>query len=381
VFTGSELWEPEVRENRHAFYARVREAGAPVLQLDPVTGERLWLLARHRDVLAGLKHPAIGHQLHRDVPAGEISRLEARQLINLDPPDHTRLRGLVSRAFTPRTVASLEPQIVAIVDGLLADARRRGVVDGVADLGEPMPVAVIAHLIGVPAADRARFRAWSGAIMSGWGREDAVLEFAAFVDALATRRRAVGEDDLISRLVALDELSRDDLVAMIQLLLIAGQETAVYVIVNGIRALLSHPDQWARLCADPGLAGDAVEEILRFDGPVEIAPPRFAFEPVRFGAGEIPAFEKVGLSVLGANRDPEVFDEPDVFDIRRADAGRHLAFGHGIHFCLGAALGRLEARIMFERLASQLPRLRFADVAPDGGWIAPHAGTLPLACV
>ena len=371
-----------MRENRHAFYARVRAASAPVLQLDPVTGERLWLVARHRDVLAGLKHPAIGHQLGGASPAGgEIERLEARQLINLDPPDHTRLRGLVGRAFTPRVVASLEPRIVAIVEGLLADARECGFVDGVRDLGEPMPVAVIADLIGVPACDRARFRAWSAAIMSGEGRTVAVLEFAAFVDEHAARRRVAPDDDLISGLVALDGLARDDLVAMIQLLLIAGQETAVYVIVNGIRALLSHPDQWEALCADPGgLAGAAVEEILRFDGPVEIAPPRFTFEPVRFGAGEIPAFEKVGFSILGANRDPEAFQDPDVFDIRRADAGRHLAFGHGIHFCLGAALGRLEARIMFERLASQLPSLRFADAAPGGGWIAPHAGTLPLLC-
>ncbi len=349
-----------MRENRHAFYARVREAGAPVLQLDPATGERLWILARHRDVLEGLRHPDIGHQLHRDPPVGEIGRLEARQLINLDPPEHTRLRGLVSRGFTPRSVAGLEPRIVEIVDGLLAGARRRGVIDGLADLGEPMPVAVIASLIGVPPEDRQRFRAWSAAIMSGERREAATLEFAAYVDELAARRRSVPEDDLVSRLVALDALERDDLVAMIQLLLIAGQETAIYVIVNGIRALLTHPEQWSALCADPGLAGAAVEEILRFDGPVEIAPPRFTFKPVRFGEGTIPAFEKVGLSVLGANRDPDVFADPDVFDIRRSDAGRHLAFGHGIHFCIGAALGRLEARIMFQRLAEQLPGLRLA---------------------
>jgi cytochrome P450 len=254
----------------------------------------------------------------------------------------------------------------------------------VADLGEPMPVAVIADLIGVPARDRRRFRAWSAAIMSGdpHERDAATRAFAAYIDELAARRRAQPEADLLSRLVALeadgDALDRDELVAMIQLLLVAGQETAVYLIVNGIRALLTHPEQWRSLREDPSLAAAALEEILRFDGPVELVPPRHSFRPVRLGGGTIPAFEKVGLSVLGANRDPEVFREPDVFDIRRADAGRHIAFGHGIHFCLGAALGRLEGRIMFQRLAERLPTLRLArDPGPDG-WIAPHSGELPL---
>jgi cytochrome P450 len=281
-------------------------------------------------------------------------------------------------------VAALEPRIAAIVDGLLAQARRRDVIDGVADLGEPMPVAVIADLIGVPEQDRRRFRAWSAAIMSGHPqeRDAATLDFAAYIDELAARRRAEPEDDLVSRLVALeaegDALDRDELVAMVQLLLVAGQETAVYLIVNGIRALLTHPEQWRALRDDPSLAAAAVEEILRFDGPVELVPPRYALKPVRLGGGTIPAFEKVGLSVLGANRDPEVFREPDVFDIRRTDAGRHIAFGHGIHFCLGAALGRLEGRIMFERLAEQLPRLRLARDPGEGGWIEPHSGELPL---
>lgn len=363
----------------------MRDAGAPVLQIEPGTGERIWIVARYRDVLDGLRHPDIGHELRRRLPgdpgpASEIDRIGARQLINLDPPDHTRLRKLVNTAFTPRTVAQLEPRIVAIVDGLLEAAKRRGVIDGVADLGEPMPVAVIAELIGVPEPDRSRFRAWSGAIMSGVPdeRDAATLEFAAFIDELAESRRSRPEDDLLSRLVALEAIDRDELVAMIQLLLIAGQETAVYLIVNGIRALLTHPEQWRALCEAPSLAAAAVEEILRFDGPVELVPPRFTFAPVRFSGGTIPAFEKVGLSVLGANRDPDVFHDPDAFDIRRADVNRHVAFGHGIHFCLGAGLGRLEGRVLLQRLAEQLPRLRLADDPSDAGWIAPHSGLLRL---
>ena len=350
-------------------------------QIDPASGERIWIVARHRDVLAGLKHPAIGHQLPGSDarPASEAQRIGARQLISLDPPEHTRLRKLVSRAFTPRTVARLEPRIAEIVDGLLAAARRRDVIDAVADLGEPMPVAVIAELIGVPREDRRRFRVWSAAIMSGAPdeRDAATLEFAAFVDALAARRRVQPADDLVSALAAL-EIERDDLVAMVQLLLIAGQETAVYLIVNGIRALLTHPDQWQALREDPSLAAAAVEEILRYDGPVELAPPRLAFTDVRLGGGTIPASEKVGLSILGANRDPDAFQDPDAFDIRRPDVGRHVAFGHGIHFCLGAGLGRLEGRIMLKRIAEQLPSLRLVHDPSELGWIEPHFGKLLL---
>ena len=305
----------------------------------------MWIVARYADVLEGLHHPDLGHQLHGEGPASPLERLDRLQLINLDPPDHTRLRGVVSRAFTPRAVAALEPRIAALADRLIDEAP--GEVDA-EYFAEPVPVAVIADLIGVPPEDRATFRAWSGAIMSGEDRDAATLAFAAYIDELA-RHAAEG---LIAELAPI--LARDELIATIQLLLIAGQETAVYVIAVGLRALLGHPEQWRALCDDPSLAAAAVEEIVRFDGPVEIAPPRFALRPI----GPIPQGEKVGLSLLGANRDPEVFERPDELDIRRPDAGRHLGFGHGIHFCLGAGLGRLEARVVFRRLAERLPGLQ-----------------------
>ncbi|MET8354827.1 cytochrome P450 [Micromonospora sp. NPDC005206] len=390
-FGVSELWDPVVRRDPHRFYDRVRATGKPVLQIDPA-GNRFWMIAGHADVLEGLRHPAIGHEIHRRCPGGrqparhelsEVARIEARQLISLDPPDHTRLRGLVSGGFTARAVARLEPWISQLADRLVARARQQGRIDGIADLADPVPVNVIAELVGIPEPDRPQFRAWSAAIVSASiDSSAATLAFAAYLDELAARRRAVPADDLISQLVAHEEqgdrLDRDELVALVQLLLIAGQETTVDLISNGIRLLLTHPDQWQALRDDPLLAAAVVEETLRFRGPVEIVPPRFALEDVEIAGGRIPAFDRVGLSLWGANRDPTVFDRPHVFDIHRTDVRKHIAFGHGIHFCLGAHLARLESRIMFERIAQQLPNLRLAvDPAVLDGFRLHHDG-LPL---
>lgn len=390
TFGMSELWDPAVRRDPHAFYDRVRDSGRPVLQIDPA-GNRLWVVAGHADVLTGLRHPEIGHEVHRHCPGmrqparhhlPEVARIEARQLINLDPPDHTRLRGLVSGGFTARAVARLEPWIADLADRLVADARRRGRIDAVTHLADPVPVNVIAELVGVPEPDRPRFRAWSAAIVSAsMDGPAATLEFGAYLDGLAARRRAVPEDDLMSELVTMaedDQLDRDELVALVQLLLIAGQETTVDLIVNGIRLLLTHPEQWRALRDDPSLADAVVEETLRFRGPVEIVPPRFAFRDIELGGGRIPAFDRVGLSLWGANRDPAVFDRPHLFDIHRSDVRRHIAFGHGIHFCLGAHLARLEGRIMFERVARQLPDLRLAVDPHDLDSFRLHQNGLPL---
>ncbi|RKN36497.1 cytochrome P450 family protein [Micromonospora musae] len=390
-FDVSQLWDPEVRRDPHRFYDRVRDAGRPILQIDPA-GNRLWVVAGHADVLAGLRHPAIGHEVHRHCPvahqpdrhqADEVARIEARQLISLDPPDHTRLRGLVSAGFTARAVARLEPWINTLADRLVEDALRRGRIDGVADLADPVPVNVIAELVGVPEPDRWQFRAWSAAIVSASpDGPRATVEFAAYLDELAARRRADPTDDLISELVAIEEqadrLDRDELVALVQLLLIAGQETTVDLIVNGIRLLLTHPPQWQALRDDPARAELVVEETLRFRGPVEIVPPRFAFRDVELGGGVIPAFDRVGLSLWGANRDPAVFERPHEFDIHRPDVRKHVAFGYGIHFCLGAHLARLESRIMFERIAQRLPDLRLAVDPRDVDAFRLHRNELPL---
>lgn len=389
-FDDSELWIALTRLDPHPFYARVREAGRPVPQIDPA-GNRFWVVARHADVLEGLHHPAIGHEVDRHRPGGgrrrevldEVERIQSRQLIDLDPPDHTRLRRLVSTAFTARTVARLEPWISDLADRIVARAARRTSVDGVTDLADPLPVNVIAELVGIPEADRAQFRAWSAAIVSASPEGPvATLEFAAYIDRLAARRRTDPKDDLVSELVALertgDALDRDELVAMIQLLLIAGQETAVDLIVNGVRLLLAHPAQWHAVRDDPTLASAAVEETLRYRGSVEVVPPRFTFQDVELAGGAIPPYERIALSLWGANRDPAVFERPDEFDIFRPDVRHHLAFGHGHHFCLGASLGRLEGRIMLERIATQLPNLRLAADPAELDAFRLHHGSLPL---
>ncbi|MEU5725527.1 cytochrome P450 [Micromonospora sp. NPDC047738] len=385
----SELWDPAVRRDPHRFYDRVRDSGGPVLQVDPA-GNRFWVIAGHADVLAGLRHPAIGHEVHRLCPGmqqpaprqlSEAARIEARQLINLDPPDHTRLRGLVSGGFTARAVARLEPWITDLADQLVARARERGHIDGVSDLADPVPVNVIAELVGIPEPDRPRFRAWSAAIVSASiDGPAATVEFAAYLDKLAAQRRAAPADDLMSQLVAErgEPLDRDELVALVQLLLVAGQETTVDLIVNGIRLLLTHPEQWQALRDDPSLAAAVVEETLRYRGPVEIVPPRFALQELEIAGGRIPAFDRVAMSLWGANRDPAVFDRPHVFDIHRPDVRKHIAFGHGIHFCLGAHLARLESRLMFERIAQQLPGLRLAVDPADLDGFRLHQDGLPL---
>ncbi|MGJ7440645.1 cytochrome P450 [Aquipuribacter sp. MA13-6] len=388
-FDDHELWAPSTRRDPHPFWDRVRRTGGPVPQVDP-SGHRLWVVAGYDDVLTGLHHPAIGHEVQRHAPPGTVpppsgpaGRIAARQLIDLDPPDHTRLRRLVSHAFTSRTVTGLEPWVRDLSRRLVDRAVGLGRFDGVADLADPLPVGVIAQLVGVPPRDRPAFRAWSAAVVSGGDRSTAAAEqLNAYLDALARARREEPRDDLVSRLVAMeadgDHLDRDELLAMVQLLLVAGQETTVDVVANAVRLLLSRPEQWQALVAGPALAGAAVEETLRFRGPVEVVPPRWTFAEVRLGTGVVPAFERVGLSLWGANRDPSVFTDPGRFDVHRTDVGRHLALGHGTHFCLGAALGRLEARVMLETVARRVPQLQLdADPATLEGFRL-HRDALPL---
>jgi cytochrome P450 len=359
----------------HGIYRRLREEG-PVRPASPERGLRVWLVTRYAEAKELLADPRLSKDSARALelfPPGtarsHASSLTAHML-NSDPPDHTRLRKLVNRAFTSRTVARLRPRIEEIADGLLDDLARAGEVDLVETFAFPLPITVICELLGVPEADIDRFREWTRPFVGASSPEElqrAHEELLAYMVDLVAAKRREPADDLLSALVAVsdegDWLSSEEIVAMAFLLLVAGHETTVNLIVNSVLALLLHPDQLALLRADWSLLPGAVEEFLRYEGPINIATVRFTTESIEVGGVEIPENEFVMISLLSANRDDQRFPEAGRLDITRS-AGGHLAFGHGIHYCLGAPLARLEAEIALGRLLDRFPQLKL-DIDPD----------------
>jgi cytochrome P450 len=359
-------------------------ADAPV-QWNDILGA--WTLARYADVVTSLTDTRFSADRRKQAPPmasddelGKSMRDSeptedelARSMLVSDPPDHTRLRALVSEAFTPRMVEQLRPRIITIVGELLERmARRDGAVDVIADLAYPLPVVVIAELLGVPAEDRVKFQEWSAVMAASLdplvpvelaNRVPAAREgLHAYLRGIIAERRSAPRSDLISALVAVEErgdaLSEPELVVMCTLLLIAGHETTVNLIGNGTLALLRHPDQFQRLREDPGLITSAVEELLRFDSPVQMTG-RIAVEPVEIGGHTVQPGEWI-LPLLGAaNHDATQFAEPDKLDLGR-NPNPHVAFGRGIHFCLGAPLARLEGQIAVSALVRRFPNLQLA---------------------
>ena len=304
-------------------------------------------------------------------PGDPRAELPAESLLTMDPPDHTRLRRLVSGAFTPRVVAGLEPWIREVTVRLLADADGAAGFDLIDALAFPLPIAVICRLLGVPAEDRAKFRAWGHDVTATMDPQMAAapqtrtaeLALTRYLQDLVRERRANPDDSILSALIAAEEagdkLSPGEVVSTALLLLIAGFETTVNLIGNGTVALLGDPDGWQRLRQDPALIPAAIEEMLRYDSPVQLTS-RIATEDAEAGGSVIAAGRAVIVSIGGANRDPAVFDRPDEFRIDRPDPGRHLAFSLGIHHCIGASLARLEARIAIEELTRRYPSLELA---------------------
>ena len=363
-------------------YSRYAEllAGPPVVP-SPIGG---WLAVHHAAVLDSLRMPALGHVEVVDAPAGETlgRRLQRLSFIMRNPPDHTVLRGLVARRFAPRAVRAMRPDVERLVDTLLDELADRG---SRADLLEvvagPLPVTVIADLLAIPEADRARFRAWSEAMVlpegsisdaQQQGFADASEAFGQYLRWLLERRRAEPGDDLVTELAAAaaeQGLEDDEVLAVCLLLLFAGHETTVNLIGNGVLALLRHPAERARLVADPdGLAVPAVEELLRYDGPVHLTA-RDALEPVELHGVHLEPGERVVVMLGAANRDSRRFADPpaDVLDLTRRDNG-HVGFGFGIHFCLGAPLARLEAQIVIPELLRRFPTLEVDGDLADLTW-------------
>ncbi|WP_103351422.1 cytochrome P450 [Amycolatopsis sp. CA-128772] len=310
-------------------------------------------------------------KLPPEAPQSGLAPDLSRHMLNSDPPDHTRLRKLVNKAFTARTVARLRPRVEEITTELLDALAGQERADLVPSFAAPLPITVICELLGVREEDRTEFSGWSRTLLSGLVQPEAVQAAAqsmfGYLTGLIAQKRAQPAEDLLSDLVHAsddgDSLSEPELVSMAFLLLVAGHETTVNLIANGVLALLREPEQLARLRAEPELLPGAVEEFLRFDGPIHLATLRFTAEPVEVDGVTIPEGEFVLVSLLGANRDAQRFPEPDRLDITRP-AGGHLAFGHGIHYCVGAPLARLEAEIALGGLLARFPDIAL-DAKPD----------------
>lgn len=360
----------------HTVYRRLRQQ-APVARAVMPRGLQVWLVTRYEQARAALADPRLSKDTagaqelfarHAPESSGSPAFAEslAAHMLNSDPPDHTRLRTLVNKAFTSRVVESLRPRIEQISDELLDTMAAADEVDLIEAFAFPLPITVICELLGVPRAEREDFRRWSNAIVSAAATEEvasAATEMATYLSGLiATKRQSPGED-LLSGLVRAhdegDRLSDNELLSMAFLLLVAGHETTVNLIGNGTLALLREPDQLAALRARPALLPSAIEEFLRYQGPVNLATLRYTTDPVVFGGVEIPKGEFVLVSLASANRDPDRFAAPDTLDVQRSASG-HLGFGHGIHYCVGAPLARLEAEVAFSGLLQRFPRLRLA---------------------
>ena len=370
--------DPEFVADPYPMYHRLRAA-------DPVHQSPLgfWVLTRYDDVVLALRDPRLAKEA---IPAFVAARFgltvvgAGLSMLDRDPPDHTRLRSLVNKAFTPRVVEILRPHIQQIVDGLLDRAQDAGEMDLIEDFAYPLPVIVICEMLGVPLEDRERFKTWGLDIARGldaiWLPPDSEVakrslaarhQLAEYFRGLIALRRAEPRADMLSDLIAAEEagdkLSEEELLATCILLLVAGHETTVNLIGNGTLALLRHPAELRRLQQDPGLIASAVEELLRFDGPVQRTA-RIPSEDVVIGGRTIAKGEMVMPFIGAADRDPAQFPDPDRLDITRGD-NRHIAFGWGIHFCLGAPLARVEGQIAIGTLVKRLPELRLATEKPE----------------
>jgi cytochrome P450 len=371
--------DPEFLADPYPTYHRLRDE-------DPVHHSPLdfWVLTRYEDVAAVLRDP-------RFIKEPLVSMVAARfgvtvppgvglSMLDRDPPDHTRLRSLVSKAFTPRVVEGLRPRIQKMVDDLITRAEAVGTMDLIEEFAYPIPVNVICAMLGVPVEDHERFKGWSLDIARGldsvWLPPESEIPkrsgaarhaIGDYMRGLIAERRASPRGDLLSALIAAEEagdkLSEDELIATCILLLIAGHETTVNLIGNGTLALLRHPEEWRRLRETPGLIPSAVEELLRYDGPVQRTA-RITSTEVTIGGRTIPKGEMVMPFIGAADRDPSQFPDPDRLDLGRAD-NRHIAFGWGIHFCLGAPLARVEGQIAIDTLVRRLPRLTLVDDEPE----------------
>ena len=381
-----DLFSRRFKANPFPTFAVMRQE-APIYAHKAPDGTTIWYITRYEDVVAILKdndHFVKDIRQARPFPPSPSRRKPAmQQLINenmlfADPPDHTRLRALVNQAFTPRRVENMRARIQAIADRLLDKVAAQAEMDVITAYALPLPLIVITELLGVPTSDQDMVCDWSQAIISPGSRglsysarKRKVRAFTHYLQEMFTTRQQQPQDDLVTALVqaeeAGDKLTEAELSSMVALLLVTGHETTVNLIGNGLLALLQHPEQMALLRQNPALAATAVEELLRYDGPVETSTTRWVGRDVTFKGHQMHKGDVMRVVLASANRDDRYFNQPNTLDITRSE-NRHLAFGQGIHYCLGAPLARLEGEIAFNTILRRLPHLRLPIPANDLTW-------------
>jgi cytochrome P450 len=369
-------WEPAIRDDPFGHFAEAR-ARCPVQRARLADGHPAWVVLGYDAARRALNDPRISKDMVAALQeAGDVvaeglpGPAFSRHMLNVDPPDHTRLRRLVSRAFVPGRIAALESAVRAIASSLLDELDAAGpgaTVDLIEGYAYPLPFGVIGELLGIPAADRPSLHAWFQVLLTGWAGDpppeavEASDGIVAYLRELVDDKRRSPADDLVSVLVAAedDALTTQELLSSLFQLVVAGHDTTASLIGNGVVALLDHPGQLDALLADLSQLPVAIDELVRFTAPVPHATFRVTAEPVTLGGVQVPAHEQVLVCLGAANHDPGRFPAPDVLDVGRDD-GPNLGFGHGIHYCLGAPLARLEARVAFEELLGRHPGLRLA---------------------
>jgi cytochrome P450 len=373
TLTQPDFGSQRFKANPFPFYARLREE-APVFRIKGPTNEVGWLVTRYDDVAQVLKYSNLTKDRFGRMTPEQRAHLPwfvkffeplSKNMLNRDPPDHTRLRTLVHKAFTPRLVEQLRSRVQALSDRLLDEAGRKGSMELVAEYALVVPVTIIAEMLGVPSVDYRKFQRWSNRLTSNTNMRDVLLSipsllmFARYLRKLIEQRRAAPGEDLLTALIQAEEagdtLTPDELLSMVFLLLVAGHETTVNLIAGGTLALLQHPEQLERLRKNPDLIGPAVEELLRYASPVEMSTERFTREDFSVGGVTIPRGDLVFGVIASANRDGSHFKDPDTLDLGR-EPNKHLTFGLGIHYCLGAPLARRETKIAFDELFDAVGR-------------------------
>jgi len=365
----------EFTQNPYPVYAKLRESD-PVFKVMFPHGEFGWIITRYEDAVEVLKDQRFSKDVAKRY-GPENQTVFVNNMLFSDPPDHRRLRGLVQKAFTPKLIADMRSHIQDIADDLLNNIGSRDKMNLIDEYAFPLPIIVISEILGVPLEDQDKFRVWSNSIIDASSSDHAEMfeqhakEFTEYLTDWFAKVRENPGTDLISQLVTAEEsgqqLSENELLGVVSLLIIAGHETTVNLIGNGVLALLEHPEQRDLLIQKPELIHNAIEEMLRYNGPVEFSTSRWALEDVEFRGQSIAKGELVIVALDSANRDADKFQDADIFDITR-DKSSHLAFGKGIHLCLGAPLARLEGEIAINTLLARYPEIQLQTDVNELEW-------------